>query len=144
MENADVEVWVLSSRSASVAEVCIAMPNGEVFEATGEAKRKPGDKPDPEFGSQLAISRALRNLADQINPVEEEPQPAPELPAKPPVPYVTILNGFSRAELTQKLTQKLTQNQIAEDVDGFLNVPKKDHSRWVRDDKGRFADRKGK
>lgn len=40
--------------------------------ATGWAKKHPNDKPDSEIGYNLAVARALRNLADQYEKCADE------------------------------------------------------------------------
>ncbi len=39
---------------------------GEHFDATGRAKRNPGDPSIPVIGEELALARALSSLEDQI------------------------------------------------------------------------------
>jgi len=39
---------------------------GEHFEATGKARRNPDDPPMPVVGEELALSRALHDLSDQL------------------------------------------------------------------------------
>ncbi len=39
---------------------------GDHFEATGKARRKPIDPPTPVIGEELAVARALQDLASQV------------------------------------------------------------------------------
>lgn len=39
---------------------------GEHFEATGRARRNPADPPAPEVGEELALARALQEVAAQL------------------------------------------------------------------------------
>lgn len=45
---------------------------GDHFEASGRAKRNPGDPVKPVIGEELAIARALRKLESQITEAAED------------------------------------------------------------------------
>lgn len=75
---------VLGDRNATVARISWGQ-----FHATGSSKREPGDKYDPEIGRQLAVARALRNLADKVQ--EHADAAVQELN---PEPAETPLFGF--------------------------------------------------
>ena len=65
----NLSLRTLVDRNAAVAEVTFVVNTpvgGSIYVKTGSSKREPGDPFDPDLGEQLAIARALRNLASSI------------------------------------------------------------------------------
>lgn len=61
-EHRDTEhIEVLSDKDATVAYIRLG-----AIEVTGSSRRAPGDKPDPETGELLALSRAYAKLAAKL------------------------------------------------------------------------------
>lgn len=48
------------------AHVVLTTTSGTLLRSTGTARRRPGDADVPEIGEELAVSRALRRLADDL------------------------------------------------------------------------------
>src|ERR1700728_592740 len=65
----------INDRDGSAVEVSVSLPSRRAYTVTGLSKRKPADTPDLVLGERIALSRALRNLADQLY---REPEPVKE------------------------------------------------------------------
>lgn len=50
----------------TLAEVSLRTPGGQDVTGVGRAERNPLDPSVPEIGDELAVSRALRNLAERL------------------------------------------------------------------------------
>ena len=51
---------------STLAQVSLRTPTGHDVTGLGEAQRNPNDPSVPEIGDELAVSRALRNLAERL------------------------------------------------------------------------------
>jgi hypothetical protein len=60
-------VSVVSSSEATIAMIAITYPDGVTHTWTGTAKRDPEDKFNAEVGTKLALSRAFRSAASQLD-----------------------------------------------------------------------------
>jgi uncharacterized protein DUF1876 len=79
----NLSVRTLVDRNASVAEVTYVVSNSEggtVYRQTGSSKREPGDPFFADLGEQLAVSRALTKLANELELTVYESFPWSEEP----------------------------------------------------------------
>lgn len=51
---------------STLAHVSVRTPKGQDVTGVGEAQRNPLDPNVPEIGDELAVARALRNLAERL------------------------------------------------------------------------------
>jgi hypothetical protein len=61
-----VRVDVFESGDQTSAHVVLRTDSPTHLEATGTARRRPGDPDVPEIGDEIAVARALRRLADVL------------------------------------------------------------------------------
>ena len=62
----NVEVQVYEQGASTTAKAVLRAGSDTPFEARGSARRAPGDPDVPEIGDEVAVSRALRHLADSL------------------------------------------------------------------------------
>ena len=62
----NVEVQVYERGASTTAKAVLRAGSDTPFEARGSARRAPGDPDVPEIGDEVAVSRALRHLADSL------------------------------------------------------------------------------
>jgi Domain of unknown function (DUF1876) len=64
------DVRIIGDRNATAASVAVRVPWPDVrlleVQAAGTAKREAGDRHEPETGAALALARALRNVAGEL------------------------------------------------------------------------------
>ncbi|CAB4959869.1 unannotated protein [freshwater metagenome] len=61
-----VEVQVFEQGPDTTARAVLHAESDSSFEASGAARRAPGDADVPEIGDEVAVARALRHLADSL------------------------------------------------------------------------------
>ena len=61
-----ITVDIDEQEDATLATVSLRTPTGHDVTGVGEAHRNPLDASVPEIGDELAVSRALRNLAERL------------------------------------------------------------------------------
>ena len=61
-----ITVDIDEQEESTLAQVSLRTPTGHDVTAVGEAQRNPHDPSVPEIGDELAVSRALRNLAERL------------------------------------------------------------------------------
>ena len=61
-----VDVFVSEDGNNTNARAVLHGDSAEVISGTGFARRNPHDPSVPEIGDELAVARALRNLADHL------------------------------------------------------------------------------
>jgi hypothetical protein len=66
MSYADVNINVLSTDDAAVAEVSVWVGSRAAASAVASSKRHPEDDPDQDAGASIALARALREVADDM------------------------------------------------------------------------------
>ncbi|WP_283137641.1 DUF1876 domain-containing protein [Rhizohabitans arisaemae] len=64
----DVQIYITEDDDDSVtmARVVLSTGNGLRHESVGRARRNPVDRPVPEIGDELAVGRALSDLAAKL------------------------------------------------------------------------------
>ncbi len=62
----DIRVNLSESGSHTVAEAVLRTDAGTELRHEGRARRSPGDRDVPEIGDELAVSRALMGLAQDL------------------------------------------------------------------------------
>lgn len=106
--NKMVNLTVLVDDEAAVAEARGSTLRGlGELRGTGSAKKHPDDSPDPEVGFNLAVSRALRALADQY---ELRADQAAELTNYPQRYVLGMDAGTMNGSIV--LTNTLPQNEV--------------------------------
>ncbi|WP_214411834.1 DUF1876 domain-containing protein [Sphaerisporangium fuscum] len=63
-----VEIYITEDDNDdnTVARAIVQTPGGRRHESVGHARRNPIDRPVPEIGDELAVGRALADLADKL------------------------------------------------------------------------------
>ncbi len=61
--NVEIHIWEDDTDTVVRAELFL---RGDHFESTGKARRNPSDRPVPVIGEEVAIARALGDLALQV------------------------------------------------------------------------------
>jgi hypothetical protein len=64
-----VQVYISEDRDDTVARAVLLTRDGMRISGVGRARRNPVDRPIPEIGDELAVSRALADLADRLRTV---------------------------------------------------------------------------
>jgi uncharacterized protein DUF1876 len=67
-----VQVYISEDRDDTVARAVLITRDGMRVTGVGRARRNPIDRPVPEIGDELAVSRALADLADRLRVVAAE------------------------------------------------------------------------
>ena len=67
-----VQVYISEDRDDTVARAVLITRDGMRVTGIGRARRNPIDRPVPEIGDELAVSRALSDLADRLHVVAAE------------------------------------------------------------------------
>ena len=67
-----VQVYISEDRDDTVARAVLITRDGMRVTGIGRARRNPIDRPIPEIGDELAVSRALSDLADRLHVVATE------------------------------------------------------------------------
>ena len=87
--NKTIAITALVSDESAVVEVqTSSYSNIGNITATGWSKKHPNDKPDAEIGYNVAVARALRDLADKFDERAEAASSQPLVTA-----YLTPLSG---------------------------------------------------
>src|SRR5918995_5261091 len=61
-----ITVEIDEEGDTTLAHVSLRTPTGQEVTGVGRAQRNPHDPSVPEIGDELAVSRALRNLAERL------------------------------------------------------------------------------
>ncbi|GAA2036025.1 hypothetical protein GCM10009819_20720 [Agromyces tropicus] len=61
-----VTVDIDEEENTTVAEATVVTPSGQDVTGVGKADRNPLDPNVPDIGDELAVARALRNLAERL------------------------------------------------------------------------------
>jgi hypothetical protein len=61
-----ITVDIDEQEDSTLAHVSLSTPTGHEVTGIGEAQRNPHDPRVPEIGDELAVARALRNLAERL------------------------------------------------------------------------------
>ena len=61
-----ITVDIDEQEGSTLAQASVHTPTGHDVTGIGEAQRNPLDPSVPEIGDELAVSRALRNLAERL------------------------------------------------------------------------------
>ena len=61
-----VEIDEDEDEDSTLAHLTLSTPAGHVVTGVGQAQRNPHDPRVPEIGDELAVARALRNLAERL------------------------------------------------------------------------------
>jgi hypothetical protein len=61
----EIRLHVVEDDTNTVVHTTLDL-RGDHFEATGKARRNPADPPTPAVGEELAVARALQDLASQL------------------------------------------------------------------------------
>ena len=61
-----VEIDEDEDEDSTLANLTLSTPAGHVVTGVGTAQRNPHDPRVPEIGDELAVARALRNLAERL------------------------------------------------------------------------------
>ena len=61
-----ITVEIDEQEDTTLAHVSLRTPAGQDVTGVGQAQRNPLDPSVPEIGDELAVSRALRNLAERL------------------------------------------------------------------------------
>ncbi len=61
-----ITVDIDEQEDTTLAHVSLRTPTGHDVTGVGESQRNPMDPSVPEIGDELAVSRALRNLAERL------------------------------------------------------------------------------
>lgn len=64
--NAQIFITEDDNDDLTTARVVLTAEDGRRHESTGHARRNPIDRPVPEIGDELAVGRALSNLAAML------------------------------------------------------------------------------
>jgi len=67
-----VELYITEDGPDTVAEAVLHGESEKKTTGRGRARRNPIDREVPEIGDELAVSRALADLADRLNRVASE------------------------------------------------------------------------
>lgn len=59
-------VHVVDHGDNTTAEAVLTTPAGDTLQGRGRARRNPADSDVPEIGEEVAVARALRDLADKV------------------------------------------------------------------------------
>ena len=66
MKQWSITVDIDEQEDTTLAHVSLRTPAGQDVTGVGQAQRNPHDPSVPEIGDELAVSRALRNLAERL------------------------------------------------------------------------------
>jgi hypothetical protein len=61
-----ITVDIDEDEDSTLAHLTLSTPAGHVVTGVGHAQRNPHDPRVPEIGDELAVARALRNLAERL------------------------------------------------------------------------------
>jgi Rv2632c-like len=64
-----VEVYISEDDSNTLARAVLCTRDSKKIIGTGRARRRPTDPPVPEIGDEIAVARALADLADRLSGV---------------------------------------------------------------------------
>ncbi|MBP2703920.1 DUF1876 domain-containing protein [Microbispora sp. RL4-1S] len=62
----NVQIFISEEGDATSARAVLSTGNGGRLTGDGHAKRNPADRPVAEIGDELAVARALGDLADKL------------------------------------------------------------------------------
>jgi hypothetical protein len=65
----NVQIYISEDSDATVARAVLYTRDTGKVTGTGQARRNPADRDVPEIGDELAVSRALADLADRLHVV---------------------------------------------------------------------------
>ena len=61
----DIKIHMVEDETTTIVHTVLDL-RGDHFESTGKARRSPDDPPMPVVGEELAVARALQDLAGQL------------------------------------------------------------------------------